>query len=396
MAITANRNKWILRERSKTLSNQSIGFRNVEFAKDFCKAEGFKIVSEHTRGEHGRLILIADKFQTFIKEIKQKIYSAKNRAILSANRLMIELYFDIGKEIVSRQEKFGWGKSVVEQMSRELKNEFGEKSGYSASNLWRMRNFYLAYKDNQNLAQLVREISWSQNILIFEKCKDESEREYYIRKTIEFGWNRNVLMHHIKTNLYKRDNKKEKITNFNQTLSNELSELATDIIKSEYNLEFLEIKDNFKERELEKSILDNLEKFLLELGVGFSFVGSQYKLTLGENEYFIDLLFFHRKLNALVAIELKIGKFKPEYAGKMNFYLNILNDKVKMPHENPAIGIILCTDKDNIEVEYALQNLNQPMGVSAYSIKQELPKDLQKFLPTKNDLKKFVENYKDR
>ena len=232
--------------------------------------------------------------------------------------------------------------------------------------------------------------------MIFSKCKDINEREYYIKKTIEFGWNRNVLMHHIKTNLYKRDNKKEKITNFNQTLSNELSELATDIIKSEYNLEFLEIKDNFKERELEKSILDNLEKFLLELGVGFSFMSSQYKLTLGENEYFIDLLFFHRKLNTLVAIELKIGKFKPEYAGKMNFYLNILNDKVKMPHENPAIGIILCTDKDNIEVEYALQNLNQPMGVSAYSIKQELPKNLQKFLPTKNDLKKFIENYKDR
>ena len=136
--------------------------------------------------------------------------------------------------------------------------------------------------------------------------------------------------------------------------------------------------------------MDNLEKFLLELGVGFSFMSSQYKLTLGENEYFIDLLFFHRKLNALVAIELKIGKFKPEYAGKMNFYLNILNDKVKMPHENPAIGIILCTDKDNIEVEYALQNLNQPMGVSAYSIKQELPKSLQKFLPTKEKLKEFI------
>jgi predicted nuclease of restriction endonuclease-like (RecB) superfamily len=196
-------------------------------------------------------------------------------------------------------------------------------------------------------------------------------------------------MHHIKTILYKRDDEKEKITNFNQTLSNESSELATDIIKR-YNLEFLEIKANFKERELEKSILDNLEKFLLELGVGFSFVGSQYKLTLEENEYFIDLLFFHRKLNALVAIELKIGKFKPEYAGKMNFYLNILNDKVKMSHENPAIGIILCTDKDKIEVEYALQNLNQPMGVSAYSIKQELPKDLQRFLPTKEKLKEFI------
>jgi len=330
------------------------------------------------------------EFKTFIKKIKQKIYSAKNKAIISANRFMIELYFDIGKEIVNRQEKYGWGKSVVEQMSKELKDEFGQKCGYSASNLWRMRNFYLAYKDNQNLAQLVREISWSQNILIFEKCKDIKEREYYIKQIIEHGWNRNVLLHHIKTDLYHRDNKKDKTTNFKQTLSNELSELATDIIKSEYNLEFLGINKEFKERELEQSILNNLQKFLLELGNGFSFIGSQYKLTLEENEYFIDLLFFHRKLNALIAIELKIGKFKPEYAGKMNFYLNILNDKVKMPHENPAIGIILCTDKNNIEVEYALQNLNQPMGVSTYVIQQELPKELKQFLPTKNDFKKII------
>jgi len=341
--------------------------------------------------------LIKNKeFKNFITEIKQKIYSAKNRAILSANRFMIELYFDIGKEIVIRQEKFGWGKSVVEQMSKELKDEFGQNCGYSTSNLWRMRNFYLAYKDNKNLAQLVREISWSQNILIFEKCKDINEREYYIKKTIEFGWNRNVLMHHIKTDLYQRDDNKNKTTNFELTLSNELSELATDIIKSEYNLEFLGINKNFKERELEQSILNNLQKFLLELGIGFSFIGSQYKLILGESEYFIDLLFFHRKLNSLVAIELKVGKFKPEYAGKMNFYLNILNDKVKMPHENPAIGIILCTDKENIEVEYALQNLNQPMGISTYITKQKLPNDLEKFLPTKNEFKKFIKSYKEK
>jgi len=256
-----------------------------------------------------------------------------------------------------------------------------------------MRQFYLSYKDYPNLQQLVGEIPWSSNILIFSKCKDSKEREYYIKKTIELGWNRNVLMHYIKTNLYHRDNKKEKTTNFKLTLSNELSELAIDIIKSEYNLEFLGIENDFKERELEKSILKNLQKFLLEIGVGFSFIGSQYKLILDGNEYFIDLLFFHRVLNSLVAIELKIGKFKPEYAGKMNFYLNILNDKVKMPHENPAIGIILCTDKNDIEVEYALQNLNQPMGVSTYTIKQKLPKDYEKFLPSKEKFKEFIKNY---
>ena len=166
----------------------------------------------------------------------------------------------------------------------------------------------------------------------------------------------------------------------------ELSELALDIVKSEYNLEFMEVAKNAHERQVENKLVENIKKFLLELGYGFSFIDSQYKLMLGENEYYIDLLFFHRKLNALVAIELKVGKFKPEYAGKMNFYLNILNDKVKMPHENPSIGIILCTDKDGLEVEYALQSVSQPMGVSTYTVKETLPKELSNALPTKQEL----------
>ena len=183
----------------------------------------------------------SNTFATFLKEIKTKIYSAKSKAILSANRLMIELYFEIGKEIVIKQEALGWGKSIVEKMSQDLKDEFGEKSGYSSSNLWRMRNFYLAYKDNSKLAQSVREISWGQNIIIFEKIKDDIEKEYYINNTIENGWNRNVLMHHIKTNLFERDKLENKSNNFELSLPSELSELAQDIVKSEYNLEFLEV-----------------------------------------------------------------------------------------------------------------------------------------------------------
>jgi predicted nuclease of restriction endonuclease-like (RecB) superfamily len=315
-------------------------------------------------------------------------HSAKTEAILSANRLMIELYFEIGKQIVANQELQGCGKSVVEQMSKDLKNEFGEKSGYSSSNLWRMRNFYLSYREDEYLAQLVRDISWGQNILIFEKCKKREEREYYIKNTIEFGWNRNVLTHHIQTKRFDRDDKTKKINNFEATLKNELSELATDIVKSEYNLEFLSISDDMHEREVENSLVENIKKFLLELGYGFSFIDNQYKLTLNDNEYFIDLLFFHRKLNALVAIELKVGKFKPEYAGKMNFYLNLLNDTVKMPHENPSIGIILCTDKDSLEVEYSLLNTSQPMGVSTYTLKDTLPDELQYTLPTQAELEK--------
>ena len=330
------------------------------------------------------------EFNSFVKEIKQKIYSAKTKAVLSANRLMIELYYDIGKEIVSKQEKLGWGKSVVEEMSKELIDEFGKKSGYSTQNLWYMRQFYLSYKDFPNLQQLVGEIPWGSNILIFSKCKDIKEREYYIKKTIEFGWNRNVLMHQIKSNLFQRDIKEDKSTNFDKTMPLEISELAQDIIKSEYNLEFLGVLEDAKERSLENKLIENLRDFVLELGYGFSFIGNQYKITLGEKEYFIDLLFFHRKLNALVAIELKAGEFKPEYAGKMNFYLNILNDKVKMPHENPAIGIILCTGKDGLEVEYALQNISQPMGVSTYKIENVLPKELSKFLPTKEEMEGVV------
>lgn len=340
--------------------------------------------------------LVSDvNYKDFILDLKSKIYSSKSKAILSVNRQMIELYFNIGKEIVAKQESLGWGKSIVEQMSHDLINEFGEKSGYSSSNLWRMRNFYLSYNDDEKLAQLVREISWGQNILIFEKCKDRKEKEYYIKNSIENSWNRNVLMHHIKTNLFIRDKVKEKSNNFGIALPSHLSELAIDIIKSEYNLEFLEIAKDVHEREVENQLIENIKKFLLELGYGFSFIGNLHKLTLGKNDYYIDLLFFHRKLNALVAIELKVGKFKPEYAGKMNFYLNLLNDKMKMSHENPSIGIILCTNKDRLEVEYALQNIVQPMGISTYTTNSSMPKDLEGLLPREDELSNIIRLHKE-
>jgi len=327
----------------------------------------------------------------FIKQLKQKILIAKNRATLSVNRAMIELYFDIGRDIVAKQESLGWGKSVVEQMAKDLQSEFGKRSGYSSANLWRMRIFYLTYQDSPNLAQLVREIPWSHNITIFQKCKERDEQEYYIQTTIEQGWTRDLLHHHIKTKLFQRDRIEPKQHNFSETLPANLSVLADDMIKSRYNLEFLDVSKEAKELAVENAIVEQIKEFLLELGYGFSFIDNQYKLTLEDNEYFIDLLFFHRKLNALVAIELKVGKFRPEYAGKMNFYLNILNDRVKMPHENPAIGIILCTDKTGVEVEYALQNIHQPMGVSTYSVKESLPQELKGILPEPQELAKKLE-----
>ncbi len=333
-----------------------------------------------------------NQYIDFVKEIKQKIHSAKSKAVLSVNKQMVTLYFEIGKEIVLKQESMGWGRSIVEEMSKDLQAEFGKRSGFSSQNLWYMRQFFTIYKETANLQQLVGEIPWGQNILIFSRCKDEKEREYYLKNTIEFGWSRNILTHHIKTDLYSRDNKELKQNNFTDTLPANIIDIADEMMKSEYNLEFLGISKEAKERELESSIIENIKKFLLELGYGFSFVSNQYKLSLNDNEYFIDLLFFHRKLNALVAIELKIGKFKPEYAGKMNFYLNLLNDTVKMPHENPAIGIILCSDKDSLEVEYAISNTTQPLGVATYTIETELPVALKKLLPSSEEIREVLDD----
>ncbi len=246
-----------------------------------------------------------NQYADFVVSIKAKIRHAKSNVVLSVNRQLIDLYFEIGREIATRQDVLGWGKSVVEKMAKDLQEEFGKRSGFSSQNLWYMRQFYDTYKNEVNLQQLVGEIPWGQNILIFSKCKDPLEREYYIKNTIAFGWSRNVLTHHIKTDLYKRDDNQLKQHNFQNTLPTETSEMATEMIKGEYNLAFLGITKEAKERELESSIIKNIKSFLLALGYGFSFVGSQYKLMLNDNEYFIDLLFFHRKLNALVAIELE-------------------------------------------------------------------------------------------
>jgi len=335
---------------------------------------------------------IDKSYKDFIVTLKEKIAQAKNKTILSVNKTMISLYFEIGKEIVEKQESLGWGKSIVEKMAEDLQKEFGTKSGYSTQNLWYMRQFYMAYREHVNLQQRVGEIPWGHNILVFSKCKTVEEQIYYVDMTVKEGWSRKLLLHHIKSNLYARDSQALKQHNFDETLPASLSSLADEMIKSEYNLSFLDVTTSAKEYEVEQAIITNIKSFLLELGYGFSFIGNQYKITLEESEYFIDLLFFHRQLNALVAVELKIGKFKPEYAGKMNFYLNLLNDKIKMPHENPSIGIILCTDKKGVEVEYALQNIVQPMGVSTYSVNTELPQELEGILPAPQALAKTLES----
>jgi predicted nuclease of restriction endonuclease-like (RecB) superfamily len=323
----------------------------------------------------------------FLKDIKNKITNARIKAYRSLNKELIKLYWDIGKSIVEKQEKYGWGKSIVEKLSNDLKKEFLGVKGYSTQNLWYMRQFYLGYKDTPNLQQLVGEIPWGQNLVILSRIKNIKDREFYIKGTIQLGWSRDVLIHQIEAEAHKQV-KIKKIHNFPKTLPAHLAEQADLTMKDTYTLDFLDVAKPLLERELERKLLENLKKFLTELGLGFCFIGNQYKLKLNDKEYYIDLLFYHRYLHCLVAIDLKIGEFKPEYAGKINFYLNLLDEKVKLPEENPSIGIIICKDRERLEVEYALKGINKPIGVSKYKITKKLPPKLKNKIPGPEDIEK--------
>lgn len=330
---------------------------------------------------------IGKEYINFLNEIKSRIVTARIQAVRSVNKELIKLYWDIGRTIVERQKKYKWGDAVVERLAIDLAAEFNCTAGFSAQNLWRMRLLYLEYKGSLKLAQLVREIPWGQNIVIMQMVKDVKEREYYIRATAERGWSRNVLLNQIKAGAYHYQKSMPKQHNFSKALPVHLMEQADESIKSVYNLDFLDITKSVVERELERRLVEKIKRFMLELGKGFSFLGSQYRLTLGNNEYFVDLLFFNRLLKCLVAIELKTGKFEPEYAGKTDFYLHLLDEQVKLKDENPSIGIILCAAKDNIVVEYALRSTKKPVGVAEYYLTNKLPKHLAGKLPDANALR---------
>jgi len=329
-------------------------------------------------------------YQDFFQAIENKISNTKTQAIKSINNKLIDLYWWIGQHIVENQVKHGWGKSIVDQLSQDLIDSLGGPYGLSSRNLWYMRQFYLEYKDKPNLQQAVAEIPWGQNLVILGGSLSEQEKEYYIQSTFEFGWTRNVLKLQIKANAYEKSLLLEKQNNFKDTLPEHLAEQANDAMKDVYTLDMLGISKPVLERELEKRMIQKIKHVILELGYGFSFIGNQYKVATPSSDYFIDLLFYHRKLKSLVAIELKTGKFKAEYAGKMNFYLNLLDDFVREPDENPSIGIILCADKNKFDVEYALRGLNKPVGVSEYTLTSKLPKTLLDKLPDSKILQKEI------
>jgi predicted nuclease of restriction endonuclease-like (RecB) superfamily len=337
-----------------------------------------------------KLSFLSKDYKSFLEEIKSRIQSARASVARRINKELIKLYWDIGNTIVDRQKKYGWGKSVIEKLAEDLKLEFENTEGFSSRNLWYMRCFYLEYKTEPILQQLVAEIPWGHNILIFTKVKDGKAREYYLKSAAKFGWSRNVLLNQIRANAYKMAKSILKQHNFPKTLPVHLAEQADESLKSVYNLDFLGITKPVLERELEKRLIERVKHFILELGYGFTFIGNQYHLALGKNEYYVDLLFFNRRLKCLIAIELKTGRFEPEYAGKMDFYLRLLNEQVKLKDENPSIGIILCAEKDNIVVEYALRSAKHPIGVAEYRLTKKLPKKLKKALPTPEQLKKQI------
>ena len=323
---------------------------------------------------------ISNEYGEFLREIKSRVISARIKAVKSVNKELIQLYWDIGKKIAQKQEKYRWGAAVVEKLSRDLRKDLKTTHGFSAQNLWYMRQFYLEYRNDRILQQLVGELPWGHNVLILSRVKNRRERIYYVKASLEMGWSRNTLLNQIKAGAY-NFSMKQKTHNYSKAMPVHLAEQADQSMKSVYNLDFLGISKPVIERELEKRLVDKVKYFMLEMGKGFSFIGNQYRLTLGVNEYYVDILFFNRKLKCLVAVELKTGKFEPEYAGKMDFYLHLLDEQVRLKDENPPIGIILCADKDSVVVEYALRSIKKPVGVAEYYLTKKLPKALKGQLP---------------
>jgi len=291
--------------------------------------------------------------------------------------------------IVERQAGQTWGRSVVQRLGGDLRSAFPGIGGFSASNLWRMKAFFEAYSGSEKLAPLVREIGWSHNLVILERCADPLEREFYVRMTSKFGWSKNVLIHQIENQSYEKTLLGQ--TNFDKALAPELRVQAKLAVRDEYTFDFLELSAEHSERELERALIGRVEDFLRAMGGLFAFVGSQFRLEVEDEEYFIDLLLYHRRLRSLVAIELKIGKFQPEFVGKMQFYLRALDQQVRMEGENPSIGIVLCKEKKRTIVEYALHDTGKPIGVATYQIVKRLPKELKGQLPSPEEIATLLE-----
>jgi predicted nuclease of restriction endonuclease-like (RecB) superfamily len=340
-------------------------------------------------------------YRNWLGELKQHIRSSQIKATLSVNKALIALYWDLGKQISEKQKNKGWGSQVVNQLSIDLCAEFEDSKGFSRSNLYAMKQFYEffhqlggQFESTDFVPEIVEKycfnLPWRHIVLLLQKIKNEKEMLFYLNATIENNWSRNILNIQIESNLYKRQGKA--ITNFSNTLPIPQADLLNETLKNPYNFDFLTLEKNVRERELERGLVANISKFIMELGKGFAFLGKQYQLTINDKDYFLDLLFYHVRLHCYVIIELKIGEFEPEYLGKMNFYLSAVDTLLKTKDDNQTIGILLCKNQNSIDVEFALRDINKPIGVSEFSFK-ELPATIQSQMPSEEELNNELLNF---
>ncbi len=332
-------------------------------------------------------------YNSFLVEIKNQIKISQQKAFSAINQEMIMLYFHIGAMIEQRQKELGWGAKVIDKLSQDILREFPNMSGFSTRNIKLMVQFYKEYADDEIGQLSVAQIPWTHNIILIQKIKDKELRYWYIQKILENGWSRDVLTLMIKSEVHKREG--SLVSNFKNILPPLESDLVQQSFKDPYRFDFLTITEPFREKELENSLIKHMEKFLIELGSGFAFVGRQYKLEVGDDDFYIDLLFYHLKLRCFVVVELKKGKFKPEYSGQVNFYCSAVDSVLAQKEDKPTIGLILCQEKNEIVAEYSLRNMSQPIGISEYQLTEILPKEFESCLPTiemiENELKSNLE-----
>lgn len=320
----------------------------------------------------------ASAYGAWLAGLKQRIQSAQQRAALSVNRELVLLYWQIGRDILERQQAQGWGAKVIEQLAKDLMTAFPDMKGFSRSNLMYMRAFHEAWPEESIVQQLVGQLPWGQNLLLLTKLKTREERQWYAARAIEHGWSRNVMWHHISTQLQQRTG--AAVTNFEQRLPAPDSELAQQTLKDPYLFDFLGVSNEAHEREIEAAMTRHVTKMLMEMGEGFAFVGRQVPVEVDGQDFFIDLLFYNYRLHRFLVVELKAGDFKPEHAGQLNFYVTLVDEKIKSDEDKPTLGLLLCKQRHRVVAEYALRGMTQPIGIAEYKL--QLPDDVAKYLPT--------------
>ncbi|MFQ5330379.1 MAG: YhcG family protein [Thermodesulfobacteriota bacterium] len=342
------------------------------------------------------------QYKNWLADLKEKLRTAQIKAVLSVNKELLTFYWELGADIVQKQSTTNWGDGFLPQLSLDLRGEFPDMKGFSLRNLKYVRQWYLFYYADlhtghpaigQQLVAQITRIPWGHNIAIISKCRSVEEALYYVQNTIAHNWSRSVLVHQIESDLYRREGKA--VSNFASALPAPQSDFARQMLKDPYIFDFISMRKNYNERELEKGLVEHITHFLLELGAGFAYIGRQVPLQVGERDFFIDLLFYHTRLHAYVVIELKTSDFEPEHAGKLNFYIKAVDEQLRKEGDQPTIGILLCKNRDKLVAEYALSDIHKPIGVSEYQLTQSLPESLKSSLPTVEEIEAELGEIKD-